>query len=809
VRDAIELGFAQWGRFVFRHPKKIVALSLLVVVGLVTQFPKMDLDTSTEGFLPRDSQLRVTYDQFREQFGRDEVILLLVEPPSVFDLAFLRKLDALQKDLENEVPKLHEVNTLINARDTRGEGDELIVEDLLETWPETEADIAALRERVMSNPLYLNQLIDEDGKLTVVTIETDAYSSIGEVDELAGFEEFGADSDSTERAFLTGEENSEIVLAIQEVVARHQAPEFVIYVGGSPVMMHHLNTRLRDDMLLYTGMALVIIAACLGIVFRNVVGVVLPLSVSFLSLIASLGLLALVGIPLTLPSQILPSFLLAVGVGGAVHLLVIFDQARDRGLEREDALSYAMGHSGLAIAMTAITTAGGLLSFTAAELAPVADFGLAAPVGVMMAFTLTFSLLPALLSIFPMRSRRDVGRSELSVTRRALVRCGEFAVSHAWAMVLIWAGLIGFSILGAAQLRFSHDPLTWFQEDDFFYVATQKMNDEMRGAMFLEALIDSGKENGLHDPALLENLDELRRWSRGVQRGEIYIGKTVSIADVVKETHQALNENRAEFYAIPDQRQLVAQELLLFESSGSDDLLKVVDSQFRVARFTLKLPFVDAIHYAEFIQLLETQFRHVLGPDVEVSFTGVMAIMSGTFNAVIYTMARSYVVAFAVITPLMILLIGRLRIGLLAMVPNLAPILIALGAMGWAGLTLDLFTMLIGCIAIGLAVDDTIHFMHNFRRNFDQSGNVSEAVRETLASTGQALLFTSIVLSSGFFIFALSSMQNLQVFGLVTGFTIITAFLADILLAPALMALVASPKAIRSSPRAQITEEPS
>ncbi len=141
----------------------------------------------------------------------------------------------------------------------------------------------------------------------------------------------------------------------------------------------------------------------------------------------------------------------------------------------------------------------------------------------------------------------------------------------------------------------------------------------------------------------------------------------------------------------------------------------------------------------------------------------------------------------------MVLLIGSLRVGLMSMIPNLAPILLALGLMGWAGIPLDTFTLMVGSIAIGLAVDDTIHFMHNFRRYYGRSGDVRGAVRETLASTGQALLFTSLVLCTGFFLYMLASMNNLFYFGLLTGFTIIAAFLADLLLAPALMTLVIRP----------------
>jgi predicted RND superfamily exporter protein len=188
-----------------------------------------------------------------------------------------------------------------------------------------------------------------------------------------------------------------------------------------------------------------------------------------------------------------------------------------------------------------------------------------------------------------------------------------------------------------------------------------------------------------------------------------------------------------------------------------------------------------------------------MGSDVEVTFTGLMRVISGTMYAMMLTMTRSYLIAFAVIAPLMIVLIGNFKLGLVSMIPNLMPIVIVLGIMGWFDVPLDAFTLLIGSIAIGLSVDDTIHFMHNFRRYYERSGEVVVAVRETLASTGQALLFTSLVLSTGFFIFTLASLNNMFFFGLLTGLTIVLAFLADLILAPALMALVVGRPAAASA----------
>jgi hypothetical protein len=169
--------------------------------------------------------------------------------------------------------------------------------------------------------------------------------------------------------------------------------------------------------------------------------------------------------------------------------------------------------------------------------------------------------------------------------------------------------------------------------------------------------------------------------------------------------------------------------------------------------------------------------------------TGFVSLMTRSLNAISTSLQRSYLIALAIITPLMFLVLGTFRTGAAAMVPNLAPIILTLGLMGWLGITLDTFTLMIGSIAIGLAVDDTIHFMHVFRKYYDELHDTPSAVRETLRTTGHALLVTSIVLSLSFFIYAFASLANLVKFGLLTGVTIIFAFIADITLSPALMAL--------------------
>ncbi len=231
--------------------------------------------------------------------------------------------------------------------------------------------------------------------------------------------------------------------------------------------------------------------------------------------------------------------------------------------------------------------------------------------------------------------------------------------------------------------------------------------------------------------------------------------------------------------------------MLLFENSGSDDLEQVVDSGFSKARLSIMVPWDDAAVYVNFVADLRKEADRVFGGEAEITVTGTLNLFTQMMFTMMRSMAKSYLIAGVVITLMMMVLIGSFRLGLLSMVINFSPILVTMGLiMGFADIPLDVFTLLIGGIALGLAVDDTIHFFHNFRRYYGASGDVREAVRETLLTSGRAMLFTTLVLVTGFWMFMLATMNNVFNFGMLTGLTLIFALLADFLLAPAIMVLV-------------------
>ena len=804
LRRRAEAGFEWFGDLIYRRHWLALLLMLCLIVGLASRIPGLKMDTSTEGFLHADDPTLIAYDRFREQYGRDELILLTIKTPDLFRPEALEKLERLHQTLREQTPYLDDITSLINARNTRGAEGELIVEDLLENWPDTEAARVEVKARALANPLYRNMLISDDATITTIVIKTDAYPGSTKVEDvLAGFEDPGQPETaepSAGRVPLSDEQNSEVVNVVRDIAAGFHSEDFRIYLAGSPVVADVLKRSMMTNMKRFMLLSLATISLLLYLLFRRVSGVLLPVAIVMLSLLSTLGLMALAGVPFKLPTQIMPSFLLAVGVGASVHLLAVFyrrlqlqQQEGGSRLEPSEAkrrgIVYALGHSGLAIVMTSLTTAAGLASFAGAEVAPVSDLGIVAAAGVLISLIFTLVLLPALLSVVPLKMEHGDGARKRHLRfDRLMVAIADIATGNSRTVLLASLLVLLVGIGGALQVKFSHKPFEWLPRSDPTRVATDFVNDHMRGASTVEVVVDTGQENGLYQPAFMQGLEHLGAEIAAIDQGELYVGKTLSLADVLKEINQALNENRSSHYRIPDQRDLIAQEFLLFENSGSDDLEDFVDSQFRQTRFTIKMPWVDSMLYRPFMEDLKQRFAHTLGADREISVTGMVALLGRTMSATIESMKQSYLIAILVITFMMILLIGDIRIGLVSMIPNLTPIVLTLGLMGWFGIPIDLFTMLIGSIAIGLAVDDTIHFMHNYRRYHHETGDVPEAVRSTLLTTGRAMLVTTVVLSCGFFLYMFATLSNLFNFGLLTGFALIMALLADLFLAPALMA---------------------
>jgi predicted RND superfamily exporter protein len=779
--------------WLYRNPIKALLSAFLFIGVLVSQVPSVTIDTTTEALLHKDDPILMEYNRFRDQFGREELIIIAIESAEIFEHSFLNQLKSFHTELENEVPYLKQITSLINVRYTHTEEDALIVEDLLGAWPDKPINLLELKQQVLNNPFYLDHIISKDGHVTAVVIETVATvnESLDEEQILAGFEEDILEDQRSlkSKRYFSEKENRKVVEAVNRVVNRYQSNRFHLTTSGGPVIIDAFNRTTLKDVRLFVVLSLLAVALFLGLFFRRMSGVILPLLIINAALFSTFGTMALFGVPIKLPTTIIPAFLSVVGVCDAVHILAIFFRHFELGKTKEDAITYAFGHSGFAIVLTSLTTIAGLLSFSLAEFSAIAEIGYFTAAGVMLALIYTIIMLPALIALTPLKPTRTKVQKH-SFMDRILRSVAAFSAQRPRTIIMLSLGIFVIFLPAIFQLKFSYNVVEYFPDHMPYRPDLRYIDQELKGSLTLEIVLDTGRENGIHEPWVLNRIEEVQREIEKTTRADISVGKVISITGILKEIHQALNENDKAFYRIPQDRDVIAQEFLLFENSRADDLLRIVDSQFKKTRITVKTSWVDAVVCKDFIEDINYQLRNVFKDEVEITITGLIALLARTVSAAIYSMAKSYLVALMAITLMMILLMGGMKVGLLSMVPNLFPIIITMGLMGYMDIPLDITSLMIGSIALGIVVDDTVHFMYNFQKFYNRRGDPYYAVQKTLLGVGRALVITSLVLATGFFILMCSSLKNFLNFGLFTGLTVLIALLADFFLMPVLMIMV-------------------
>jgi len=805
MKSTMEKKFEIFALWITGNPWKIILLlGLMTLIGAVG-LTKIKVDTSLDAFFHKGDSSYQDYESYKQQFGRETAVLILLDPPEIFNFAFLEKLKKFQEELEEKVPYIDEITSILNVTATKGVEGELIVQDFMEDWPETSEDLQEYKEFALSMAGWKNALISENGQQTMITILADLYAKKGDVDFESEAQDFADMTISTvtsqgskhqefqyaEKTQLTNEQTFEFVDAINEIADRYRSENFPIYVAGGPAMdQAHVNI-IHEVVGGASAMILIIILVLLGLVFRRVSGVMLPALVILFSSVASYSYIGLLGIPLTLVSQIFPSLLLAFSVLDAVHVMTLFYKNYQNSRQKREALVKAIKHAGPAMFFTSLTTAMGFISFAGSDLLAVANLGKMVPFGVMIALVYTLFLLPAVLMLLPLKPGKSVTGKRSWATR---IEQGMLSISSLSARnpKLILAGtllLMGISIWGTSNLFFYFNSFMMFPEGHPVRENTLLIDQKMQGSSTVEIVVDTGIKNGIHHPDILQKLDLLNRYAENLEVDGRKIPLSFSIVDILKQINKSLNANHPDFYSIPQNQNLIAQEFLLFENGGSDDLEDWVDSQFSKARVRVLIPNSNALNYVPILAQLEKEYTRVFAGQATITVTGRTKVTSLMVQNMMSAMSESYILSSIAVSLMMVIFLMSWRTGILSMLPNFFPILLTLGMMGIAGIPLTMMTLLIGAVALGLVVDDTVHFMYNFQKYYEETQDVYLSIQKTIESIGNALFFTTVILTLGFSVFIFTPLQDTQQLGLMMIFTMVVALLSDLVIVPALVVL--------------------
>ena len=788
-----------------------LGLTLALTAGAAHFAKGIKSDTSIGAFVHQASRAQKVLTAYRDEFGRDDVYILLVEG-DVFDHAYIRELEKLHRALEKldvEVtsaghrrgresptqsarkppPKtaddfafdeggeggwgdeaggsvVEEVTSLINVRRTRAtpDGQGIRVGRLMEPLPDP-AQLAAMKAEVLGDPFLVGQVVGARGRHSVLAVRT---------------------------AFLDEEDSLTVNRAIEEIGAGFDGEGFRVHSVGLPALNSALNDLMLGDMGRLGLLSAVALVLILGFIFRHPLGVVGPMGVIGMAVVTTFGAMSLTGTTMTMMSTILPAFIACVGIGDSVHLLSVYrDYLRD-GLDRREAIVQAVATTGTPIFYTTITTMVGLLSFRFASLEAIQDMGTAGAFGVAVAMVHSLIFLPAVVSFTETARFGAKEKGSDDFLDHFVGACVGASDSKRRRRITLVTGavLVVVAAFGTTTLRVYHNPFAWLPDGTPIKVAFEMMDEEIGGTSNVQLLVTGTTERGVRDRSLLEGLEKLRTHIQAYEHPEkgLLVGNTLSLVDLLKETNRALHGGAQAKYALPETQGGVNDAMFLFSNAGPEQLSRFVSTDFERGQMTLRVKWLDATGFEPLTRYVEAGIdAHIPKDAGRVEPTGSVYTLVTTIRLLLGDLMRSFGVAFLVITLIMVVLLRSVKLGLIAMVPNLMPIAFIMGLMGFASIPIDMNTLLIASIALGVAVDDTIHFLHHFRVIYTHSGDPEYAVRRAASHSGRAMATTTLALVAGFFVYLGSDMANLQRFGLLIGLTCAVALLIDLIFAPALL----------------------
>ncbi|MGE4605328.1 MAG: MMPL family transporter, partial [Myxococcota bacterium] len=487
-----------------------------------------------------------------------------------------------------------------------------------------------------------------------------------------------------------------------------------------------------------------------------------------------------------------PTLLMAIGVAHSVHILSEFRSRFFSLRDRREALKQTIYLVGVPCMLTAITTAVGFASMSFVPIKSIANGSVYKSFGVLAAFFLSLTLLMSLLSLGrnePRRSPTKTGTVDASAKGGRWIKWGldwaaQFNIDHTKLLIGAFSIFLLVFGFGATRVKIDTNWLSDFWPDTRISTDIVRVDDEMGGTTNLIYLFDAGEQDAIKEPAVLREIDRLQ----SIANGESWlVRKSYSIVDIVKDLNQSFHGDDRSYHRIPDNRDTVAQLLLLYEFSGGEETEEYVSSDYRHANLELRLRLAHSSRTAQLVDKLDRSLRDHPLEATTLTVTGIGALWIKLLDYIMSSQIQGFVIAFSVITLTMMAIFRSARIGLISMVPNLAPVFLALGAMGWFDISLDYNKVTIAAVALGISVDDTIHLMSRFHHEFGIHRNYEKALRAALADVGRALVITSIALVLGFLVLASSEMRSQAYYGILLSGALVTALIADFFFMPSLV----------------------
>jgi len=754
----------------FRWPLLLAVLLLTVAADWTALSVKFDFSPRSI-FLTRDEHVEFLAEH-REYFGdEDGFVQVLFEAEDIFATPALEQLIALTEQLES-LDHIDQALSLATMYEIGGSPGLIEVRRILEELPADDEEREALRKRAVENRLFVNRFVNPSSTAASIMVLFDE-----ETDEEL--------------------ERRPILAEMEAILAATEGPATTTLVGV-PIVNRAYATLLAEDMGSTLAVSTLLLCIVLFVMFRNVFSVVLPGLCVGISIGWMVAYMVVAGDGFNIINAIVPTLLLVIGVGDAVHFLTTYYQSLGSGEDRSGAIREMVSRVGAACLLTSVTAAVGFASLIVARIDIIKDLGRVAAVGLMLSYLVILIVVPGVLAIVKAPTSGISDDPSKGPIGAMLAWLAELTIRRKGLVLAFSLGISALCIAGATKIRTDSFLLEELFPQHPISVAMHHTEEVMTGVMPIEVSIKTGADGGMYEPDVLRGMVELQQH----MEKDPFIGHTFSFADLVMEITNVMEGERT----IPDSRKKVAQYVALFEMSEDSTILdSVIDVQRSRGRITASqkdwgtknfFSWYDGSGECDARAACQTPMTDKIGevfgsaPEgtpaatADVRVTGGNLVAANALGKLVADMLNSLGTAFVVICVLMMVLLRSFRVGWLAMIPNVLPLLITIGVMGWTGIPIRTATALIFSVSLGVAANDTVHFTMRFKEELFATKDREEAVRRTMLSTGRAIIFTSVLLVFGFLTMMTTHFVGIFQMGVLGSVTLFAALLGDLLILP-------------------------
>lgn len=758
----------KWFEFSLKYRPWLAAiiclLTLLAAFYFFTNFTRSD-NSLPVWFKPADPALQ-TYNKLVHEFGPDRFVVAAFEVGNAFDGQVLHFVDELTKTLE-ELPEIAEVASLSTIQTLKSEQDTLTIAPLMPEGP-LGADFDQIKNQALADPDIANHLVTTDGKIINFIIQV-----------------------NTEYSF---DQSRELKNKILDIIRKKNGHNYPFHLSGSPIVDEAFNRLVVRDQTIFFPATLLLVIIILVFIFRSWRLAAGALALQVVVLLWILALYFYLGFSMNVVSGLFCSIIITVCTTNSIHLVLEYQRLLSKGDAPEKAACVAHYKIVRPCLFTALTTIAGLLAFTGSTIPPIQHLGLFTAAGVLLALGFTIFILPSWLPRLACRWK-IMGRTDL--WNRCLHFLAMATTRHAFATLFIFTVLTIMALVGVFGLKIETNFFEYFLKNEKARQDLEFFEHNLSGVARYDIILDS-TEPIAKNPEVLKKIDGFTAWveNDGVTK------QVFSHVGLIKKINHALNHQNPESYRVPDSQNEIAQILLLLESSGKDEIEKYRTPDYQTIHLKAQAKWLSSEKMRPYLKNIENYFENNLKSlGIAISITGHGPLWVQLDRQILLSQVVSILSALVIILLMLMVFLKSIKMGLVALVPNIIPIIFTLGFMGWFGIHLNVATVMIAAVTLGITVDDTIYYLSRFKKNLQKTaGDIPDSILQTHTRIGKAILHASLVLMVGFGILCLGSFTPTIYFGSMVALTFFFAIIGELLLLPALLMMVGRKGRLKTVP---------